>query len=923
MPDDSTIHSVEGRSWRDFWIVLACLAAVLSVLFYRSFEPGIVVFSNDGPLGAAQAQAASAWANFTGYWQDLNWLGGRAVGGFLTFGNLFFALLGPVLFCKFIAPVSLLLLGLSAWFCFRQFGFHPIVCILGGLAAALNMNAFSVNCWGLSGWTLSRAGFFLAIAALPGRPVAHPWLRTVLAGVAIGMGLMDGFDVGALYSLYAAAFVLFQSLTLDKTKSLSKRASSGLVKVAMVAVCAALVSAQGLTTLIGTQVKGVVGMAQDTKTREQRWNEATQWSLPRIETLRLFIPGLFGYRMPELYGEPEDATGGENYWGAIGRTPDLERIGQGMWRHAGNGEFAGVLVTLLAVWATLQAFRRKGSVFTEPERRLVWFWSGAALISLLLAFGRHAPFYQLFYAIPYFSTIRNPVKFTHPLHVSLIILFAFALQGLWRRYVTADGKASTSIKNLLSAWWKSVRGFDRNWTVFCALVLVASSFAWLLYSAAGNSLANHLRTVGFPDEKLAHAIAGVSVREAGLFVLFFGLSAFVVVLLLSGAFARPRAKWAGLTVGALLVIDLVRADLPWIVYQDYKYIYATNPIIDFLRMAPHEKRVTAELVPLTRAWLLDKQTEYFGALYYQEWLQHHFQFYRIQSLDIIQMPRVPEFDLAFMKAFRPVGMRKPGPLTLDDLLGPTDGRLWQLTSTRYVIGHRGFLDVLNQRVDPGKGRFRVHTPFNAVPRPGVDAVTKVEQLTAVVDTNGQFALFEFTGALPRAKLFTQWQVSTNDEVTLQRLSGADFDPEKLVLVAEEGVPAPSAPAGTNSPAGTVAFTWYAPKVIRLEAEASAPSILLLNDHHDPGWKVLVDGKPERLLRCNYIMRGVQIPAGKHSVEFRFQPPATAFYVSLTSLIAGLGLCGFLTMSRRASPPRDATASSSATDQQRAAGRQTK
>jgi hypothetical protein len=46
-------------------------------------------------------------------------------------------LIGPILAAKFIVPISLLALGLSAWLMFRQLGFSPAVCLLGGLAAAL------------------------------------------------------------------------------------------------------------------------------------------------------------------------------------------------------------------------------------------------------------------------------------------------------------------------------------------------------------------------------------------------------------------------------------------------------------------------------------------------------------------------------------------------------------------------------------------------------------------------------------------------------------------------------------------------------------------------------------------------------------------------------------------------------------------
>ena len=52
------------------------------------------------------------------------------------------------------------------------------------------------------------------------------------------------------------------------------------------------------------------------------------------------------------------------------------------------------------------------------------------------------------------------------------------------------------------------------------------------------------------------------------------------------------------------------------------------------------------------------------------------------------------------------------------------------------------------------------------------------------------------------------------------------------------------------------FKSYSPKQIVFATNATAPSVLLLNDKYDPNWRVTVDGKPAELLRCNYIMRGV-------------------------------------------------------------------
>jgi hypothetical protein len=76
-------------------------------------------------------------------------------------------------------------------------------------------------------------------------------------------------------------------------------------------------------------------------------------------------------------------------------------------------------------------------------------------------------------------------------------------------------------------------------------------------------------------------------------------------------------------------------------------------------------------------------------------------------------------------------------------------------------------------------------------------------------------------------------------------------------------------------------------------------VLLLNDKFDPDWQVTVDGQPANLLRCNFMMRGVYLPAaGTHTVDFMFTLPHRQLYVTLSAMAVGLGLCGFLAFASR-------------------------
>lgn len=264
------------------------LLAVLSLLLPGIYLPDQTLFSNDGPLGRLMAQCHQMPGRFTGDWEDLNGIGfsGGAAPPGISFGLQF--LLKPVWFSKLYALVSLIILGLGAWCFFVNLRLAPVACYLGGLAATLNSNFFSVACWGVAAQAINAGMFFFALAALADTSSPRRWLRVILAGLAVGMGVIEGADVGALCSLYVGAFIAFQAWVGGGPWL--KRIFSGLSRLALVAVCAALVAAPAVFSLVATNIKGIAGTQQDTQTKQARWDWATQWSLPVRETAGLVVP---------------------------------------------------------------------------------------------------------------------------------------------------------------------------------------------------------------------------------------------------------------------------------------------------------------------------------------------------------------------------------------------------------------------------------------------------------------------------------------------------------------------------------------------------------------------------------------------------------------------------------------------------------
>lgn len=60
-------------------------------------------------------------------------------------------------------------------------------------------------------------------------------------------------------------------------------------------------------------------------------------------------------------------------------------------------------------------------------------------------------------------------------------------------------------------------------------------------------------------------------------------------------------------------------------------------------------------------------------------------------------------------------------------------------------------------------------------------------------------------------------------------------------------------------------------------------------YYEGGWKALIDGKEAPIVRVNYVLRGLVIPAGNHNIEFRFEPQGYLTGRSLTNIFSLLML----------------------------------
>jgi hypothetical protein len=113
-----------------------------------------------------------------------------------------------------------------------------------------------------------------------------------------------------------------------------------------------------------------------------------------------------------------------------------------------------------------------------------------------------------------------------------------------------------------------------------------------------------------------------------------------------------------------------------------------------------------------------------------------------------------------------------------------------------------------------------------------------------------------------------------------------FDPSRTAIVNQ--------PASISLPKtpleGDARLLSYAPDEVQVRTNASREALLVLADNYYQGWKARVDGREAPILRTDHTFRGVVVPAGQHTVVFRYEPTKLriGFFIYLIGMILLIG-----------------------------------
>jgi len=522
--------------------------------------------------------------------------------------------------------------------------------------------------------------------------------------------------------------------------------------------------------------------------------------------------------------------------GFFGRGPSLH------WSFWDRVElpYAGAVALLLAlaVFFRSSTFQKSRTSKSRTSGLPLLPWIGLAIFGLLVALGVYTPVHGwLTQLLPGFDSFRAPARAIVLWTFSLAVLAGYGVDGLTadRRPQTASDSQSPNhpITQYLSFL---------KWSSLALLLLfVPAMYASLLVLQADS--------VWF----LRASLAGLAVALAtGAW-----LGTWALVSLHSRGHLSSRV-FAGLLIGLLLIEVAGAGAYTDISESDPTQGFHHPEIVDFLQ----------------KEWNTDDadRADQSGA---EKPAQSIFSTKSASSSPFRIDARTDIDDLWQPDTAALLGLRDVWGIVNPLLLQHWD-RLWESTGGRQTR----LYDMLNV----GFVIVRDGTPLP-------------DKFALAFDAPGELAVYRNPDAFPRAWLVTDAVTVPDADAALAALAQPDFDPaQTVVLFGDDGrqtadrahtsanLQSPNHPISQSptphSPLPTLSFT------------SPTPAFLVISEAWYPGWRATVNGAETPVLRANYALQAVAVPAGDVTVELRFAPQSWRWGLWLAG-VGGLLLTIFL------------------------------
>jgi hypothetical protein len=457
----------------------------------------------------------------------------------------------------------------------------------------------------------------------------------------------------------------------------------------------------------------------------------------------------------------------------------------------------------------------------RESSRQVKFWSLVAIVGLLMAMGGYIPpLARLLYQAPLLGGFRGANRHWMEVSLAVAMLGGFAIDRLLRPDAREEARVVARLAGIIAV----------SLSALCAAV--GAIALWRTDWAE-----RFLRRL--PD--LGHLPPGFLDRAGAEFYVPILTAMLLTLAIFLFVRARNRARWFPLLL-AVMIVD----------FHFYALFAPINnrPALESLL----GQAVPAELAGMQEAFrshlLLKSDESEFSPF----WFANH---ESATGYDPLLSRRYKTFS----------GVNEAGRSERWLMLGNGD-RTLDLMNVRYLLVPSGYAALL--------------------PKEDFEARWREVPLRAPIPHYGGLRVYQNLRALPRAWLAQRVEFQSEEEQLRAIRGETPFDPMSTALLDRPDENKFDLRRFSQAAAGTprkeTTILSRTPNAMTISADSDRPSILVMSEVAYPGWQARIDGREAELLRVDYLLRGVGLPAGRHTVEV-FYRPQSLIVGAIVSLLA--------------------------------------
>ncbi|TMK59614.1 MAG: YfhO family protein, partial [Actinobacteria bacterium] len=128
---------------------------------------------------------------------------------------------------------------------------------------------------------------------------------------------------------------------------------------------------------------------------------------------------------------------------------------------------------------------------------------------------------------------------------------------------------------------------------------------------------------------------------------------------------------------------------------------------------------------------------------------------------------------------------------------------------------------------------------------------------------------------PRVSVVSTWRVVSTEDQALHAVTTPRFDPSSTVILERSPGLGLSGPA-SRSRAGSATYEPLGLQSARISITTPFPAIVLVRTPFDEGWHASVDGEPAQVLAADYVVQGIPVQAGSHTIVVSYVDPSIGY-----------------------------------------------